>query len=237
MTFSISQEEAEKRLTENDKRTVTERAKRLVTLGGITISLVGRMVPNLMSAYHGEARDSFVNGSFRSCIFNCSVALDQIIRHELIAGDSNPVEKVLELESKKNTLGHMINKISKEIPSLVHLESKFRWMNEARNTISVHPICIIDSQIDSDIVNRQKADYIKKIIELLDEPERKRTLTQKITFQGRTIILKDVLENPKTEDADMYLMWDEHNRLVEPVALKANRTLNAVLTELYPAEM
>ncbi len=155
----------------------------MVTLGGITISLVGRMVPNLMSAYHGEARDSFVNGSFRSCIFNCSVALDQIIRHELIAGDSNPVEKVLELESKKNTLGHMINKISKEIPSLVHLESKFRWMNEARNTISVHPICIIDSQIDSDIVNRQKADYIKKIIELLDEPERKRTLTQKITFQ------------------------------------------------------
>ncbi len=77
MAFNISQEEAEKRLTENDKRTVTERAKRLVTLGGITISLVGRMVPNLMSEYHSEARNSFINGNFRSCIFSCSAALDR----------------------------------------------------------------------------------------------------------------------------------------------------------------
>jgi len=55
---------------------------------------------------------------------------------------------------------------------------------------------------------RQKTDYIKKIIELLDEPERKRILAEKITYQGRTIFLKDVLNNPTTEDADMYLMLD-----------------------------
>lgn len=131
----------------------------------------------------------------------------------------------------------MINKISKEIPSLVHLESKFIWMKTARNTISVHPICIIDSRIDDDIVNRQKADYIKKIVELVDASERTRILADKITFQGQTIILKDVLDNPITEDAEMYLMWGEHNRLVEPVALKAYRTLATVLTDLYPAEM
>lgn len=95
MAFIISQEEAEKRLTENDKRTVTERAKRLVALGGITINLVERMVPNLMSEYHREASDSFINGNYRNCIFSCSAALDQIIRHELIAGDDEPVKRRL----------------------------------------------------------------------------------------------------------------------------------------------
>jgi len=236
MTFTISQEEAEKRLSDLDKRTLSERAERLATLGSIITSSINRKSPNLMHEYDIEARYSFINGTYRSCIFSCSAALDQIIRHEYITESSDPVKKIHELNSKKITFGQMIYKISKEIPSLVHLEPKFKWIKEARNTISVHPICIIDSRIDENTVNRQKTEYIKKILNLVDEPEKKRILAKKKTYQGRTIILKSVIENPTSEDADMYLTWDEHNRLVEPVALKAIQTLNAVLTDLYPAD-
>ena len=235
MTFNINFEEMKKRLDDLDKRTLDERTERSVALGGVIISLVDRPFPNLMEEYRREARDSYVNGNYRSCIFNCSAVFDQIIRHEYIARESDPQKGLQNVE--RETLGSMINKYINDIPSLIHLKNEFSWMNKARNTISVHPICIINPDIDEHLTNIQKADYIQQILEMLDEPTRKKILRQELHYPDRSISLKSVLDDPTSIDAQLFFIWDEHNRLVKHVAYKAYKILIDVLIELFPAEL
>lgn len=86
-------EDALQTIKKLDDRTLNERATRLKELGIIGYSSVERSTSRRISDYSTEATMSNVDECFRSCIFCCSAAVDQIFRHEIIYKSKNPKEE------------------------------------------------------------------------------------------------------------------------------------------------
>ena len=83
-----------------DERTENERASRLQELGVMFWSSVEQPTSQRISDYSTEATMSYVNGCYRSCIFSCSAAVDQIFRHEIIHESKNPEETMKKIRRK-----------------------------------------------------------------------------------------------------------------------------------------
>jgi len=93
-------EDALRTIRKLDERTENERASRLQEQGVMFWNAVERPTSQRMSDYSIEAAMSYVHGCFRSCIFCCSAAVDQIFRHEIILESKNPEEMMDKLRGK-----------------------------------------------------------------------------------------------------------------------------------------
>jgi len=224
-----------KRIENIDERSREERAQRLAKRGAYTISLVDRPVPNLMNEYLKEASYSYVYGNFRCCIFACSAAVDQIFRHEIIQ-KSQDLEKKLD-EIRKLPFGEIIRIAEKEgTESLVQIISDAWWINDARNRIAVHPLCLTAEELDEKLAYRRKIEHINDILTLSDKEDKEKILNEGIIYPDiKRITIKEVIENPYTPRASRLLMWDIQNRIIEPIALKAYRKTVKILLHLFPA--
>ena len=93
-------EDALRTIRKLDERTENERASRLQEQGVMFWNAVERPTSQRMSDYSIEAAMSYVHECFRSCIFCCSAAVDQIFRHEIILESKNPEEMMDKLRGK-----------------------------------------------------------------------------------------------------------------------------------------
>lgn len=102
-------EDFKKQLREKDLDTLPHRALRLQKLDSLKIPLV----PTLrVFDYVREARSSFVNGCYRSCIICSSNAVEQSFAHKLIVTSEDWEKTYWELRVKERTFGRIINKTS-----------------------------------------------------------------------------------------------------------------------------
>jgi len=234
--ISISLEEAIERIEKIDTRSREDRAKRLSKLGAYSISLVERPVANLMEEYLKEASYSYVYGNFRSCIFACSAAVDQIFRHEIIHKSNEYKTKIKQIEEL--SFGRIIGVAREEkIESLRSILNEAGWINEARNRIAVHPICITAEKLDEELTNELKIEYINNIIEIADEEEREKILSMNLTYPGiKRVTIQEVLENPYIIRASDLLMWEIDNEVIELIALESYKKTVRILLHLFPAD-
>jgi len=234
--ISISLKEAIERIEKIDTRSREDRALRLSKLGAYSISLVDRPVANLMEEYLKEASYSYVYGNFRSCIFACSAAVDQIFRHEIIHNSNEYKTKIKQIEEL--SFGQIIGVAREEkIESLKPILNEVNWINEARNRIAVHPICITAEKLDEELTNELKIKYIKNIIEIANEEDREKILNTSLIYPGeKRVTLQEVLENPYIIRASELLMWDIDNEVIELIALESYKKTVRILLHLFPAE-
>ena len=196
--------------------------------------LVNRPVANLMGEYLEEASFSYINGNFRSSIFSCSAAIDQIFRHEIIQISKEYKEKRKEID--KLSFGQVIGQARKEkIQSLEAILNEAGWVNDARNRVAVHPICVTSETLDDELAKELKVEYIKNILEICDEEIKEKILKRSIIYPNeKRITLREVIENPDSISAFEFWLWDPHNRIIEPIALESYRKTERILLHLFP---
>jgi len=217
-----------------DYRTFDERVVRLSRLGTYTINIASKPVPNLMGVYQKEASHSYVNGNYRSCIFSCSAIVDQVFRHEILQTHDD-IDSVLN-SIKCLSFGQIIGKArEEETPRLRFLLKDASWLNDARNKIAVHPICLIDRTLDEQVANKRIALFIEQVINLVPEDIKKEILSKRIQYSGEApITIEEILSDPTTNRATKFLIWSPHHEILDYVALEAYLKMVKILTSLFP---
>jgi len=216
-----------------DERTLNERASRLKELGVMFWNAFERPTSQRMSDYSTEATMSYVNGCYRSCIFCCSAAVDQIFRHEIILESKNPEEEMVKLRGKP--FGIIIH-FAENVERLQRFLGDARRLNKLRNNVAVHPICfwpfLHDEKMNNEIILRD----LNNIIAAADTEEAEMIKQSFIIIDGKRVVLADVLHDPRMPEASDLLMWRIDNDVLKPLALKAFQTMAGIIEGLYPAE-
>ena len=199
-------------------------------------SAVERPTSQRMSDYSIEAAMSYVHGCFRSCIFCCSAAVDQIFRHEIILESKNPEEMMDKLRGKP--FGKIFP-FAKNVERLQRFLEDARLLNKLRNKVAVHPLCFWPFQTfpDDEMANKVIVQDLKIIIAAADAEDAEMIKQSKIIREdGRRVVLADVLCDPTMPEASDLLMWRIDNDVLKPLALKAFQKMAGIIEGLYPAE-
>jgi len=97
-------DERRKELQESDQRTLTRRAERWQELSPIRTD--GRLFASQREwDYAGEASESYIVGNYRSTVFCCACAVEQILKYEYLRIPDHKYEDI-----DGCTLGRMIKK-------------------------------------------------------------------------------------------------------------------------------
>jgi hypothetical protein len=152
-----------KELQQSDQRTLARRAERRLELS--QISTDGRLFASQREwDYAEEASESYIVGNYRSTIFCCACAVEQIIKYEYLKIPENKYGEI-----GKCTLGQTIYRCTKKrIPSLTDFLEKAGLLNDIRNQVAAHPL-FIDLPVTTDTDQRARKELLlKDIIALLD---------------------------------------------------------------------
>ena len=162
-----SLEECKQILQKGDSDTLERRAERLRELKQIQTN--GRLFSSQREwDYAGEASDNYINGNYRSAIFCCACAIDQIFRYEYLKMPGNRYEHL-----GRCTFGQTIGKCkNKGVASLLPFTDKAELLNKMRNEVASHPI-FIDLPAESDPDRRLRNELllkdIKKLLDLVEK--------------------------------------------------------------------
>ena len=236
-------EDSIRTIRELDERTEKDRASRLQELGVVSWSSVERSTSPRMDDYASEASINYVNGSFRSSIFCCSAAVDQIFRHEIILDSENPEKKLDKITGKP--FGHVMP-FAEKTERLHRFLDDARWLNKLRNNVAVHPLSFWPLQAYSDDEKRRKDEEMANIVIVKDlmniitaaDAEDAEKIRQQFIIRedGNRVVLADVLADPTSPDAYDLLMWRIDNDVLKPLALKAHKKMAGIIEGLYPTE-
>jgi len=190
-----------------------------------------------MSDFRIEAAMSYVNGCFRSCIFCCSAAVDQIFRHEIILASKNPEEMMDKI--REEPFGRIMP-FAEKVERLQPFLKVARRLNKLRNKVAVHPLCFWPFQTcpkDEEMTNKVIVQDLKNIIAAADAEDAE-TIRQSFIIRedGRKVVLADVLFDPSIPEASDLLMWRIDNDVLKPLALKAFQKMAGIIEGLYPAQ-
>lgn len=164
--YTRSLEECKKMLDKNDRDTLERRAARCQELTSIQTD--GRLSsPQREWDYTGEASDSYISGNYRSAIFCCACAVDQIFRYEYMKLPESNYEEI-----KGLTFGEVIQECrSKNIKSLLPFTKQAFLLNDIRNSVATHPL-FVDIPIESDperlLRDRLLIEDMTKLVELVE---------------------------------------------------------------------
>lgn len=170
--------------------------------------------------YAGEASDTYIAGNYRSAIFCCACAVDQIFRYEYMR---NPESRYDEIEGL--TFGRIIKQCKKkEIESLLPFIKQAFLLNAIRNDVATHPLFIdipIESDPDRKLGNSLLLKDITKLLELIGtiDPDLRHEIesTELISeSEGRTYIFGEVVK----QQSDMPFNLDGFWSLIEDRILK-----------------
>ena len=159
----MTSDEFVKRIQESDQRTLERRAQRLQELAQIQTD--GRLFASRREwDYAGEASESYINGNYRSTVFCCACAVDQILKYEYLKVPGHRYEDI-----EKCTFGQMIRKC-RHVTSLLPFLKETEMLNKLRNDIAAHPIFIdlpISSNPDKEIRNQLVLKGINTLVDLV----------------------------------------------------------------------
>lgn len=157
-----SLDECKMTLEKTDRNTLERRAERLQELAQIQTD--GRLFSSQREwDYAGEASESYISGNYRSTIFCCAVAVEQIFRYEYLKLRGNIHE-----ELERCTFGEVIGKCKKKgVKSLHPFMEQAELLNKMRNEVATHPM-FIDLPVEADPERQIRNDLIlRDIITLL----------------------------------------------------------------------
>ena len=179
-------EECKETLRELDASTLERRAERLRELEK-TETDARRFSSDREGSYSREATDLYINGHYRSAIFCCAFAVDQIFRYEYMKAPESRYEDLEKLPS-----GKVIGKCKrKNVASLCPFMEQAELLNKMRNKVATHPL-FIDVPIDSDLTRQMKNELIcRDITILLDLIEK---LDPNLRCEIESTLLKDQVE-------------------------------------------
>jgi len=188
-----------------------------------------------------EAAEDYQEGCFRSCIFVCAEIVEQVIKHELIRNSEDPEEKQWQLEIEGMTFGKLIEE-AKKLEELKGHIADAQWLNDARNTIAVHPLYVGVYEKDDDLQtrlwkNRTMIRNIRKTLKFLNERDREIVLESELRPESgeKFIKLRDMLEDPTSDR--IFVMWDLLSKdMLERLALEAYSRMKKVVVGVYPAD-
>ena len=158
-----SLEECKQVLLKGDSDTLERRAIRLQELEQIQTD--GRLFSSQREwDYASEASDSYINGNYRSAVFCCACAIDQIFRYEYVKVPGNKYEDV-----ESGPFGRVISKCKKEnVKSLIPFMEQAELLRDMRNEVAAHPL-FIDLPTETDPERHARnALLLKDIKKLLD---------------------------------------------------------------------
>ncbi len=212
-------EECKRILSKGDISTLERRAKRLQELQ--TIQTDGQLFSSQREwDYAGEASDSYINGNYRSAIFCCACAIDQILRYEYVKAPSSRYEDIQRL-----TLGQVIGRCKKEnVISLAPYLEKAELLKDIRNNVAAHPL-FVDLPARSDPERRVRNELLRSDIERLLElvgkldPSLRRDIesTKLISeAEGRSYVFGEVISRRSEMPTSFNGFWG----LIEDEALK-----------------
>jgi len=137
-------EEYKRILEKGDKDTLERRAERCQELRRIQTD--GRLLSSQREwDYAGEASDSYINGNYRSAIFCCACAVDQIFRYEYIKVPGNRHKDI-----ERGPFGQTIHKCKEQnVMSLSPFMKQAELLRDMRNEVAAHPL-FVDLPAESD---------------------------------------------------------------------------------------
>jgi hypothetical protein len=230
-------EECAKQLQKSDKGTLERRAQRLSELEQIhTDALLFHSQKEW--DYAGEASDSYINGNFRSVIFCCASAMDQIFRFEYLKIPGNRYEDL-----EKCTFGQTIRKCKgKSISRLAEFMTAAELLNRMRNEVSAHPL-FVDFPTEADPERQARnmllCEDIKKLLSLVgsvnpgvrNEIEGTRLVNN---VGGETYVLGDAINQHSEMPSSLDGFWGLIERgILKLLAREAWHILKAVAEGLY----
>lgn len=181
-----SLEECKEILRDLDARTLERRAERLRELENIKTDARGFSSEREWS-YLMEATDVYINGHYRSAIFCCAFAVDQIFRYEYLKTAEGKYDDLENL-----TFGRLIRKCERQkVASLCPYIEEAKLLNHLRNKVATHPL-FIDVPIDSDLTRQVKNELICRDITILLELIEK--LDPNLRCEIESTLLKDQVE-------------------------------------------
>ena len=129
----------EESLKKNDFETLMHRKIRLERIANLKTL---RIPTSRISDYYEEAKTSFINGCFRSCIICSALAVEQVLKHTLIFQSEDWEETYWELEVKKIGFHKIIQRAEKSSPKLKKVLKDADWLRRARNEVAAHPLYV-----------------------------------------------------------------------------------------------
>lgn len=114
--------------------------------------------------YSGEASATYIAGNYRSTIFCCACAVDQIFRYEYMR---DPESRYGQIE--RLTFGQIIKRSkNKEVKHLLPFIDQALLLNDIRNTVATHPL-LTEIPTESDLDRRLRDSLLlRDIMRLLE---------------------------------------------------------------------
>ena len=234
----------ENQLKRKDLDTLSQRVIRLKELQPLFIPKVATL---RVMDYSSEAKDSYINGCYRSCIICSSNAVEQSLIHMLIFNSEDWERKYWEIEIKKLTFGDILNEIKKnKIKTLTGFMKDADWLRRVRNIIVAHPTYIADYtelKGNDQIIwaNKIMLKDLRKILQFFDSKKRKELEQIPLTAKskdGKTVYssetLKQFLRQPvKIEVANTFDWWGFQKGLLAHLAFEAYKRMSRVINGLH----
>lgn len=251
-------EEAKRIIKSRDERYFKHRVQRLKEFGEVagtvkvgeasTVTYNTEKAPPIhyLQSYIEEARESFLGGNFRSCIFCCAAAVEQVVKYELIKSSGDPKAEIKEIENKGLGLGRLVGRLKgrpsgdKRISRLKKFLGSFYWINDARNTIAVHPsFASIYNEDDTDEIktwkNERMVCYINRILDLLSAQDHERVLDLNVGLpEGVSTTFRELLKDPKSKQMPEVWYLFTSREVQQPLALEAFKKMKEIIEGAYP---
>lgn len=240
-------EEAERIMKIRDERYFKHRKQRLIELGEVAGTMrlrevstvtynVGKAPPvHYLQRYIEEAEESFLGGNFRSCIFCCATAVEQVIKYELALSSVDFKTEIEEIENERWGLGKLIKRLegrpseNERISKLKKFLDSFYWINDARISIAVHPsYASVYKKEDTKEMkiwqNERMVYHINKILDLLNVglPE------------GVSTTFRELLKDPKSKQMPEVWYLFTSREVQQPLALETYRRMKEIIEGVYP---
>lgn len=232
-----SLEECKNMLEKNDRDTLERRAERCQELSQIQTD--GRLFSSQREwDYSGEASANYISGNYRSAIFCCACAVDQIFRYEYMKVAGSEYGDV-----GSGPFGKIIHKCkNKNITSLRPFVTQAELLNDMRNKVAAHPL-FIDLPAETDperkVGNELLRSDIATLLSLVGkiDPERKHEIESTSLLheaEGKSYIFGEII----TEQSEMPFGLDGFWSLIERdilrfLANKAWRIKKSISEGLY----
>jgi len=234
-----------RQLKEKDLDTLFSRASRLNKLEPVRFP----SIPTIRAydcAY--EAKQSYINGCYRSSIICSSIATEQSLMHMLIATSEDWEETYWQIEIRRMTFGGILKELKRrKYEPLSKFIEDANWLRELRNRVAAHPTYVsaqayFERSTRDQIIWENKVMFrdIRKLLNFLSPQKRKEFVeTRKLTgvnSQGKVVeerYFRDVLSDPTKIDPRTWLDWEGfQSSILGDLALEAYKRMAKIVNGL-----
>lgn len=225
-----------KGFSELETSEMQSRLNRLLALDSIrTVEVYPGLMPesaDSIDPFVREAVEAYVNGLYRSCIFSCATAVNQILVEKLMEEKGHDLYSLSPL--REMTFGQVIGEAKKSL-TLHDIVEDADWLNRVRNRVAAH-CCYLTagrarSQEELQFEIETMIGGAQALIDLLEPEDKARVESSTVTYKDRTITFGQALETKDRVGAEV--VWCDLQFYVIPaLALEAYKRLYRVMERL-----